>query len=288
MTCKDLYRNFLEQLQTVYSMQEATVITDWVFDKTAAVKKIDFIKNPDINLDSAIVIRLAKALQQLLNHTPVQYVLGEAWFYNILFKVNEQVLIPRPETEELVKWIIDEYQEQITNSSQLSILDIGTGSGCIAIAIKKNWPAATVTAIDISVGALATATKNALENNVIVEYVAHDFLNEKIWETLPCFDIIVSNPPYIPTREKEKLDKNVTAYEPHGALFVPDTSPLIFYEKIAKFALTNLNATGKIYVEIHEDYSIETAAMFAALYKEVEIKKDIFEKNRMIKITHCR
>jgi release factor glutamine methyltransferase len=288
MTYNKLYRSFLEQLQAIYNMQEASVITSWVFEKIARVKKMDFIKSPAMEPEINVAEKLDVALQQLLQHTPVQQVLGEAWFYKMLFKVNNQVLIPRPETEELVNWLLDDYKKQATFPASFSILDIGTGSGCIAIALKKNLPAATLTAIDFSEGVLAIAKENALTNNVQIDFIQIDFLHEQLWVTLPCFDIIVSNPPYIPISEKEQLDKNVIAYEPHSALFVPDDTPLLFYEKIALFGRSNLKIGGCMYVEVHEKYANQTADLFERYQYEVEIKKDIFEKDRMLKLTHCR
>ena len=288
MTYHKLYRSFLEQLQAIYNMAEASVITSWVFEKIAGIKKIDLIKQQALEPEIYIADKLNEALQQLLQHTPVQYVLGEAWFCKMFFKVNHQVLIPRPETEELVNWLLDDYKKKAIFPSSASILDIGTGSGCIAVAIKKNLPAATVTAIDFTAGALAIAKENAITNKVEINFFQLDFLNEQLWESLPGFDIIVSNPPYIPISEKEQLDKNVIAYEPHSALFVPDNKPLLFYEKIALFGKSNLKKDGSIYVEVHENYAAQTAELFAGYKYDVETKKDIFEKERMLKLTHCR
>lgn len=288
MTYNKLYRSFLEQLQAIYNMQEASVITDWVFEKMAGVKKMDFIKHPAMEPEINVGEKLDAALQQLLQHTPVQYVLGEAWFCKMLFKVNDLVLIPRPETEELVNWLLYDYKNQATFPASVSILDIGTGSGCIAIALKKNLPTITITAIDFSEGAITIAKENALTNNVQINCIQLDFLNEQLWATLPCFDIVVSNPPYIPISEKEQLDKNVIAYEPHSALFVPDSTPLLFYEKIALFGKSNLKMGGCMYVEVHENYASQTAVLFAGYQYEVEIKKDIFEKDRMLRLTHFR
>ena len=161
-------------------------------------------------------------------------------------------------------------------------MDIGTGSGCIAIAVKKNIPAAMITAIDVSEGALLVAKENATTQQTDIGFLQVDFLDEAQWNTLPKFDIIISNPPYIPINEKEKLDINVTAFEPHQALFVPDNSPLLFYEKIATFGKTHLSRGGKIFMETHEDYAKETASLFKQHYKEVTIQKDIFDKERMV------
>jgi len=285
MTIYNFYRYYLQQLQNVYSLQEASIISNWVFESKASIQRHDMISTPGKILDEKIIDLLNGALHQLLQHRPVQYVVGETWFYNLKLKVNEQVLIPRPETEELVQWIIDDYHQPADNK-KISILDIGTGSGCIAIALQKKLAGAIVTATDISNHALAIAKENAVGNNTTIDFIAVDFLNEAGRGKLPAVDIIVSNPPYIPVNEKEKLDKNVTGYEPHNALFVPGHLPLLFYEKIVLFSKTHLNRDGKIYVEIHEAYGEETAAAFSKQFKEVELKKDLQGKNRMIKATH--
>ena len=280
MTIKEQYRLFLQQLQTIYSLNEATVITDWVFESLAGIERFDVIKNPDCPLSATKEEALNKALTPLLQHKPVQYVLGEGWFYKMKLKVNEQVLIPRTETEELVQLILTH-----VTANQIAaptILDIGTGSGCIAIALKKNIPAAIVTAIDVSEEALLVAKENANNQDTTILFFQTDFLNEAQWTALPTFDIIISNPPYIPINEKEKLDINITAFEPHQALFVPDNTPLLFYEKIAAFGKTHLNSGGKIFMETHEDYARETAGLFSPFYSEVAIKKDIFGKERMV------
>ena len=286
MTINNFYRQYLQQLQNIYSLQEAAIITNWVFENKASIKRSEIITSPEKIIDEKIMKVLNEALQQLLEHRPVQYVLGETWFYKLELKMNEHVLIPRPETEELVEWIIEDYKK--AENKKVSILDIGTGSGCIAIALQKKLLAAKITATDISKKALSIAKENADNNNAAVDFIQSDFLNEAEWERLPEVDIIVSNPPYIPIREKEKLDKNVTGFEPHNALFVPDHSPLLFYKKIILFAKKHLKKDGIIYVEIHEDFAEETSAAFSIQFKTVEIKKDLNGKNRMIKATHYR
>ncbi len=282
MSIKELYRNFLVQLQKIYSLSEATVITDWVFEKTASLKRTDILKNPEKQITETANDLIQKTLLELLTHKPVQYVLGEAWFYHIKFKVNQHVLIPRPETEELVEQLIKDRKSRLTDAK---ILDIGTGSGCIPIIIKKHLPASVVTSIDISKDALALAAENAVLHNAHVNFSEIDFLDESLWPSFSMFDVIISNPPYIPQNEKEKLDKNVTEFEPELALFVPDNSPLIFYEKIAKFGREHLLPNGKIYLETHEDYANETANLFRAFFQTVMIKKDMYGKERMVIIT---
>ncbi len=290
MKRKELYQSFVRQLQAIYPLAEATTVTDWVFEGIAALKKSDIIISPDKSVGSSVTNELNNALKNLLLHKPVQQVLGETWFFKMKFKVNENVLIPRPETEELVDLVIQDVREKIKIQNPksddqpeiLQILEIGSGSGCIPIALKKNLPAAEVTSIDISADALLIAKENAIINNVSVNFLHCDFLNEDSWRHLPSFDIIVSNPPYIPLDEKEKLDKNVVDFEPHLALFVPTNSPLLFYIKIADFGQNHLKEGGKIFAETHEDYASDCIELFTAGYINTEIKKDLQGKNRFI------
>ena len=279
MITKELYRYFLVQLQEIYSLNEATIITDWVFEKVVNIKKTDLLKNPNTDVTVAAHGLLNQKLLQLLKHKPVQYVLGEAWFYNMKLKVNEHVLIPRPETEELVELIIADRKKKVTDPS---ILDIGTGSGCIPVALKKHLPAAKLTAIDISDDAIAVAKENAQHFHTNIQFRQYNFLDEGNWISFPSFDIIVSNPPYIPLSEKEKLDKNVVENEPHTALFVPDKEPLLFYKKIAAFGKKHLTKEGKIYMEVHETHAVEVAEFFKQHYPKVVLKKDIYGKDRIV------
>lgn len=280
MTIKAQYRFFAQQLQTIYNDNEANIIADWAFETLASITKADLLKTPEKILSPELSHAMAQALNDLLQHKPVQYVVGEAWFYLMKLEVNEAVLIPRPETEELVQLVLEAAKASLKPS--IKILDIGTGSGCIAIAIQKNYPAAVVTAIDISAIALELAKKNAATQNAKIDFLQVDFLDELQWEGLPKFDLIVSNPPYIPMEEKEKMDLNVTSYEPHQALFVPNHAPLVFYEKIAVFAATHLNPNGKVLMETHENFAKETAALFIEHFNNVSIKKDVFDRERMV------
>lgn len=281
MTTKEVYRDFLLQVQTIYSASEASIITDIIFE-SVNIHKTDVIKNPQQAISETANQLINNRLQQLLQHKPIQYVLGEAWFYNMKFKVNEHVLIPRPETEELVEWVLSVCSRE---SGVGSILDIGTGSGCIATALKKNLTGSNVTAIDVSHDALKTAAENALHNHATIDFIQIDFLQSSEWNKLGMFDIIVSNPPYIPLNEKETMSRHVTQYEPSTALFVPDEDPLLFYEKIAAFGKDHLNYDGKIFVETHESLAQKTAAVFkTAKYTYIDVKKDLFGKERMIMI----
>ena len=282
MDIKTLYRNFLISLQKIYELGEATFITDWVFEKMISLKRADILKNPNKLITAEAEKRVHETLMQLLLHRPVQYVLGEAWFYHTKFKVNENVLIPRPETEELVEQLIKDRQSKITDPV---ILDIGTGSGCIPIAIKKKLPAAVITSIDISEQALALARENAALHHTHITFTQLDFLDESNWHKLPDCNIIISNPPYIPISQKESLQKNVKDFEPPIALFVPDENPLIFYEKIAAFGKNKMHHAGKIYLETHEDYANEVANLFRKDYSMVMIRKDMYGKERMLWVT---
>lgn len=221
---------------------------------------------------------------RLLQVEPVQYVLGESWFFGNRFRVGPGVLIPRPETEELVDWILKDRSQP----GPARILDIGTGSGCIAITLKKKWDAAEVTAIDISDTALDIARMNAENLKADIRFVQADITDEKTGNRLPQFDILVSNPPYIPQQESYRLHKNVVGFEPHEALFVPDADPLLFYRAIAAFAEKNLVPQGRIYVETHQHYAEETRKIFQETREEVVLKKDLNGNNRMLRATRYR
>ncbi len=281
MTIDQCYNDFFIQLQSVYNAREADNITDWVFEKITGLKRWQRRTNKNMVLQMNINDCLNACLEQLLQHKPVQYVLNEAWFYKMKFYVNKHVLIPRPETEELVSWIINDIKVRNINKVN-HIMDIGTGSGCIAISLKKNIAFSNIDAIDISNEALFVAKKNATDLNAEINFYCADFLKEEFSFMHNCYDVFVSNPPYIPFAEKEKLAKNVTAFEPHEALFVKD-DPFIFYKKIALFAHTHLKEQGKIYVEIHEEYAKEIASVFHENNFTTEIRKDIYGKERMIK-----
>lgn len=297
MTLDALYKNFVEQLRSIYDGRESGNIADWVFENITAIRRLDRITNPHQIISNSVIQQLNTALQQLLQHKPVQYVLGEAWFYKMKLKVNEHVLIPRPETEELVEWVVEEIRNKLAGMipsngkleirnnevEEITILDIGTGSGCIAIALKKELPYAGIMAIDISDDALSIAKLNATAQNVNIEFKQADFLEERSWALLQSFDIIVSNPPYIPENQKTTLAKHVTDHEPHLALFVTNHDPFIFYRKIADFAAEHLNKEGEIFVEVHEEYSKEVQQIFSDKNFSSEIRKDIYGRKRMIK-----
>ncbi|HEU5053995.1 MAG TPA: peptide chain release factor N(5)-glutamine methyltransferase [Hanamia sp.] len=284
MTTGKAYSDFVKELQRIYDQREADNIADWVFEKITGLNKMNRRINANVILDQKKTGELKKSLSQLLQHKPVQYVLEEAWFFKRKFFVNENVLIPRPETEELVEWILNDLKEKLVESKALiKILDIGTGSGCIAISLKKELNNCQVSALDASDEALEVARKNARDLNAVINFSLMNFLNETEWDQLEKFDLIVSNPPYIPKSEKDSLAKNVTENEPSIALFVEDEDPFIFYKKIAAFGKDHLKTEGKIYVEVHEEYARKVQQVFEKAAFTSKIKKDIYGKERMVK-----
>lgn len=295
MTIHGARQYLAAQLTPVYDDREAANIADWVMEHLTGLKKIDRIIHKETPLSATQISLLEKYTAALLTHMPVQYVLHEAWFYGMRFYVDENVLIPRPETEELVEWILQESRIRYpaTRSSQYAavpagsgprILDIGTGSGCIPIALKKQLPAAIVYACDVSEGALQVARKNAQALNTTIQFFHLDILQPANWALLPETDIIVSNPPYIPARDKATMRENVLQHEPHLALFVEDHDPLLFYRTIAAFAGRYLRPGGNIYVEIHEDLGPAVTQLFAATgFTHVVLKKDLQGKDRMVR-----
>jgi release factor glutamine methyltransferase len=286
MTIQEAREQLILSLGSIYDQRESTGITDMVLENITGLKKIDRIieKNKQLSLSNEDL--LEKYTVELLDHKPVQYVLHEAWFYGLKFFVNEHVLIPRPETEELVRWLIGDTQaSKLQNQKSLKLLDIGTGSGCIAVALKKQLPISDIDACDISQEALDVAMRNAADHQTKINFMQSDFLNSNL-PPKPLYDYIISNPPYIPLEDKTSMRKNVLEYEPHLALFVNDTNPLIFYEAIADFAKKKLSPIGKIFVELHEELSVSAQQLFLSKgFDSVEIKKDMQEKNRLLKAT---
>jgi release factor glutamine methyltransferase len=226
---------------------------------------------------------------ELKNQRPIQYILGETTFYGLSFLVNENTLIPRPETEELVELIIESTNYELRNT-KLKVLDIGTGSGCIAISLAKHLPTSEVYAIDVSEEALVTAKKNAELNKVAIDFISTNILDVVTLSAVAGldkqFDIIVSNPPYVRNLEKSEIKPNVLEYEPHLALFVDDIDPLLFYRKIAELAIKNLNPNGKLYFEINQYLGKETIKLLEDFgFRNVELKKDIYGNDRMLRAT---
>jgi release factor glutamine methyltransferase len=279
MTINTAYHQLLYQLFALYDDREAANIADWVIEYITGQRRIERILYKDLPLNKIQQQQLETFSQQLLQHKPIQYVLQEAWFAGMKFFVKEGVLIPRPETDELVEQVSN-YKFQVSGS--LQILDIGTGSGCIPIALKKRLPSSNILSIDISEAALAIAQKNATDLQADITLQQLDFLDETNWYQLGKFDIIVSNPPYIKQSESESMSKHVTDYEPSLALFVTDNNTLIFYDKIAAFGKEHLNPNGQIFVEINEALGEETVAMFQQHGYQTLLKQDLQGKDRML------
>ncbi|HET9745818.1 MAG TPA: peptide chain release factor N(5)-glutamine methyltransferase [Chitinophagaceae bacterium] len=282
MTLNEARVVLTKELRNVYDENELKNIIDLVLEYITGLPKIEHVRNKIPYLTCTQLEDLDAITERLKKNEPVQYVLGEAWFAGMKFKVNKNVLIPRPETEELVDWIVKESQKSIVKSQKL--LDVGTGSGCIPITLKKKLPESTVTAIDVCSEALYTATENAAELDADVDFILLDFLDKEKWNELGNFDIVVSNPPYVNQSEKNSMHERVTSFEPPLALFVPDNDPLIFYRKIAAFALQHLNPAGAVFVEINETSGNQMTTLFkTAGFADVQVRKDMQGKDRMIK-----
>jgi release factor glutamine methyltransferase len=280
MLLKNYKTIFLQELSSLYDEKEIERFFYLVLENVHHKKRIDLALNPGMEIDAAQVQRWESILVALKKHKPIQYILGETEFYGLLFLVDGNVLIPRPETEELVELIISN-NLTIQKSNCLKILDIGTGSGCIPISLKMNLPNAEVFAIDVSKGALATAKKNAELNKTEVTFLLQNILETE--DLQQQFDIIVSNPPYVRNMEKAEINPNVLEYEPHLALFVEDDDALLFYRKIAQLARKNLNPNGQLYFEINQYLGKETVELLRSLdFKSVVLHKDIYENDRMI------
>jgi release factor glutamine methyltransferase len=265
---------FLKELE---SFEEAKLFFEIFCDSWLGMTKTDLLIDKDKPLSESELLKFLYGIKSLKLNEPVQYVVGETWFYDLKIGVEEGVLIPRPETEELVDWIITK------EKSAKSILDIGTGSGCIPLSLKNNLLKAEISGCDISKRAIAIAKNNSSDLDLDVNFFQLDILNESNW-IKSRFDVIVSNPPYIPLEEKIRMDENVLDYEPDLALFVPNETPLLFYNKIAEFSCLNLNRKGVLYFEIHEDFGNETVDMLLGKgFVDIELKEDLQGKDRMIR-----
>lgn len=282
MRRKDYKLDFYHRLKPSYPKSEIDSLFAMVLKEYTKIKPIDFILYPDVSLDSDQLASLNFALQRLEKEEPIQYILGATEFYGLNFIVNEHTLIPRPETEELVAMVLRDLDNK--NRDALHLLDIGTGSGCIAISLKKHLEISKVSALDISSKALDTAKKNAEINQVEVDFIEMDIL--KTSELHDLYDCIISNPPYVRELEKEMMNNNVLEFEPQKALFVPDHDPLIFYQHITKLAQKHLKVNGSLFFEINENLAHETKKLIEKIgFLNVMIEKDIFGKDRIIKAT---
>jgi release factor glutamine methyltransferase len=281
MLIKNYKTTFLNELSSLYDEKEIESFFYLVLECFHQKKRIDLALNPEMEMDALQLLRWESVLVELKKQKPIQYIVGETEFYGFPFLVNENVLIPRPETEELVELILKEEAKGKRQKAIVRILDIGTGSGCIPIALKKNLPNAEVYAIDVSEKALATAKKNAALNKVAIHFLLKNILETQ--DLGEQFDIIVSNPPYVRHLEKAEINPNVLEFEPHLALFVEDNDALLFYRKITKLAKKNLNENGQLYFEINQYLGKETVALVESFgFKNVKLIKDIYGNDRMI------
>lgn len=296
MKIGEVEKHIKNQLQIIYDGQEASAIAAMVMEQITSFSIAERIVEKEKILPQEQLFLVDQYLQRLLQHEPVQYILGSAHFYGMNLFVDGSVLIPRPETEELVDWIVKDVKAsgknvfenndlQSDETTQLKILDMGTGSGCIALALKQAIPKAEVWGCDVSDEALNIARRNGSALNIRVDFQGVNFLEEAQQKSLPTVDIIVSNPPYIPNSEQEKMKPNVLQYEPHQALFVPEEDVLIFYKAICQFSKKRLYENGSIYLEIHEDQGQQVIDLFRMEgYTSVELKKDMQGKDRMVKV----
>lgn len=294
MKLKHIQHLFHTELTHIYDSNEIDSFFFIVIEHYCKIKRIELALEPNLEISNDDYQNISDALNKLKQQKPIQYIIGETEFFGLNFKVNKNVLIPRPETEELVSWIIEEAKLQHKNNKPITILDIGTGSGCIAISLAKHLPFATIFALDINKNALETTKFNAKQNGVSITCVEVDILSseDSVFDAeSTTFDIIVSNPPYVRAQEKQQMKDNVLQYEPHLALFVADDNPLQFYNAIATFAQQNLKENGQLFFEINQYLSSEMTQLLKHFnFENIQLKKDIFGNNRMMKAikTSCK
>ena len=283
MILKEFKLFFNEALSAIYPKTEIDSFFFILMEEKLKLQRIDTVLKPDFLITKKNLIDLKTIVKRLQKEEPIQYIIGNTEFYGLPFLVDKNTLIPRPETEELVAWVLNETKVLANNKTiELSILDIGTGTGCIPISLAKNLTSLNISAIDISPEALLIAKQNAILNKVTIEFIELDILNT---ESLPQeYDVIISNPPYVRELEKEEIKNNVLKNEPHLALFVADENPLIFYNKIADLAKQQLSKNGMLFFEINQYLGKETVNMLVKKgFKNIQLKKDLFGNDRMIK-----
>jgi len=285
MTLKELQHSFHQQLDTIHDKNEVDSFFKLLVEHYLHLKPIDMALHPKSSVSKAQQEQFNEAISRLKQEEPIQYIIGEMEFFGLPFKVNCHTLIPRPETEELVQWIVDE--QKLIDNRQQTILDIGTGSGCIAISLAKHLPNAKVYALDVSPEALKVAKKNAILNEVEVDFIEEDILTSCHARPVLAsnkLDIIVSNPPYVRELEQSEIKNNVSKYEPHLALFVKNEDPLLFYKAICEFAVHNLTSDGRLFFEINQYLGAEMVQLITAFnFRSVELRKDLFDNDRMLK-----
>lgn len=279
-TISQIRSQLAKTLIPLYGETEAGQMVKMLFIHFCGISGVSLVLQKNDFLPTEQYEKLQKALRQLLNHMPIQYILGRTWFYNLSFEVNSAVLIPRPETEEMVDLIVTETSQSVV-SGNLNLLDIGTGSGSIAVALKKTFPFWHVNACDISEEALQVARRNADYSGTSINFFKADILRWKEWADFGTYHFIVSNPPYVCEHEKSQMQPNVLDHEPSLALFVPDDDPLVFYRAIAEFAASRLLQHGKLYLEINESYGSELVNLLKSFgYSDIELRKDFRGKER--------
>lgn len=280
----DIYKYYRLSLNELYGEAEAESMIAILFEEFFQMKRHEVLSDMARRLSESELLKIHFAIKELLNNRPLQYITGDAWFYGEKFIVNESVLIPRRETEELCNWIIDDQKGTVEQDNKLKILDIGTGSGCIAITLKKHLPKANIFALDVSGDALEVASNNAIKIGTEISFIRADVFDTLAMDALDVFDIIVSNPPYVRNSEKKQMNANVLDFEPHLALFVTDESPLVYYERIADFSLTHLSRNGSLYFEINESLSLNLKNILSDKgFILIEIRTDMQNKPRMLK-----
>lgn len=284
-------RQLVVALEGRYGSREGALIADWVMEHLTGLRKLDRLVRKTEVFSAAALRLYDRYTAELVAGRPVQYVLGKSWFGGLKFYVDERVLIPRPETEELVDWVLAEAGDAVTGADagaqgRPAVLDVGTGSGCIAIMLARGLPDAAVYAVDVSAGALTVAKRNAGELQAAVRFLELNFLDHSSWERLPAVRWLVSNPPYIPARERHTMAPHVVDAEPALALFVPDEDALVFYRVLGMFAKKRLVAGGALYAEIHEELGAAvTGILIQQGALEVIVRKDLQGKDRMVKAT---
>lgn len=287
MTVKAATQQLQQSLATIYESEEAKNIADMVMEKLTGMSRSERICYPEKLLLPQQETQYFNYQEQLRAHRPVQYVLAQAEFYGLSLFVDESVLIPRPETEELVDICLKWLKENNKVSGHINILDIGTGSGCIALALKKRLPGASVFAADVSEAALATARKNAELNQLDVRFMRWNILTEALPVALPQkIDVLISNPPYITTAEKHSMAAHVLDFEPQQALFVTNQDPLQFYKSLEQLGHDVLNASGAMFFELHEAFAMKTMQYFTGKGWQAKLIKDFQEKDRMLVVTN--
>ncbi len=276
---KDIRDHYYNELKKIFPPCEAQRMLEIIIEDLLQIPKMKIMLHPETRISESELLKVHFACKELKNHKPIQYITGKTNFYGLDLEVNKNVLIPRPETEELVVWILSETSE----AKKLSILDIGTGSGAIALSVKYHRKSFDVSSCDISKEALSVAKKNADNLGLSIQLIETDILNKNSWPIFQEYDLIVSNPPYVSHAEKVLMKANVLNYEPHQALFVADEDPLQFYRIILEFSKSHLKKGGKVFFEINENFGAEMTGLFEGFnFENITLKNDLSERNRMI------